>query len=1024
MKRNPSSRVWRGVTTTFAALLALSLTATSAVQGFRTDINKFLGTTSTRFVSDEGVDAGETYTYKSDYSNTTELVQSIRDLGERVSEEGSVLLKNDGALPLGEDETKKVSLLGFSSYYPVQGGDMGSVVSQNEGTDADTVDMVTAFKEKGFSINETLQSLYESMKDDFSTEINNFGQKTTVNRITAPMIGEKFSGKEPSQDQMNKASSDWKSSLNDNNVMIVTIARASGENRAYMPGKDGVDGQDGQSDPLGLTDNERALIDAAVQAKKSNGGKVIVLINSANTMQIQEVADNAGVDAIMQIGLPGAYGFYGVADLLSGDANPSGHLSDTWVSNNASSPAVNNYGDYEWTNADAAHTINSEIVQAEGIYTGYKYYETRYFDERLGQGNASSAVGSTDGGSWNYGNEVTYPFGYGLSYTTFSQKLDSVDVDLAAKTVTAKVTVTNTGDVSGKSVVQLYDNVPYTDYDKSHDVEKPAVQLLDYAKTKELKPGESQTLTITADAQYMASWDSTAENSKGTKGTYILDAGEYVFTIADNAHDAANNVLARQGASTDGNADNTASWTLDGLDSTTFAVTKNGTKVENQLQDADLNTWMPDTVTYLSRSNWQGTWPKTYKDLTATDEMLKGGLTNDTYEITSNGDTSSVTWGADGDLNLATLKGVDIDDSRWDDLINQMELSEALIRTAFGGTSTKAIESITSPEVIQNDGPNGFASYTLGQYANTDKSSGDPYAVDADDKNLSYSMGVMASETVLGQTFSKDLAEEWGKAIGNYSIWANTTILWGVGTNLHRTAYNARNHEYYSEDPVLTGFQAAASISGAKAYGCILAPKHYAFNDTEINRTGVATFMTEQKAREGELRAHQSPVEDAGTLGMMSGYNRIGVTSTNASTGLMLGILRNEWGFKGILSEDFIMDNEYQNLRAAAYNGVTMLTSTGDDSMDAVAKLWPYWTVDNVRQDTKLMKALHQNMKWQNYAYANSNAVDGLNSTTRIEHVRTWYDNALTGVSVVTGLLTLLGAVMYVVSRRGRSERQ
>lgn len=1024
MKRNPSSRVWRGVTTTFAALLALSLTATSAVQGFRTDINKFLGTTSTRFVSDEGVDAGETYTYKSDYSNTTELVQSIRDLGERVSEEGSVLLKNDGALPLSGDETKRVSLLGFSSYYPVQGGDMGSVVSQNEGTDADTVDMVTAFKEKGFSINETLQSLYESMKDDFSTEINNFGQKTTVNRITAPMIGEKFSGKEPSQDQMNKASSDWKSSLNDNNVMIVTIARASGENRAYMPGQDGVDGQDGQSDPLGLTDNERALIDAAVQAKKSNGGKVIVLINSANTMQIQEVADNAGVDAIMQIDLPGAYGFYGVADLLSGDANPSGHLSDTWVSNNASSPAVNNYGDYEWTNADTAHTINSEIVQAEGIYTGYKYYETRYFDERLGQGNASSTVGSTDGGSWNYGNEVTYPFGYGLSYTTFSQKLDSVDVDLAAKTVTAKVTVTNTGDVSGKSVLQLYDNVPYTDYDKSHDVEKPAVQLLDYAKTKELKPGESQTLTITADAQYMASWDSTAENSKGTKGTYILDAGEYVFTIADNAHDAVNNVLARQGASTDGNADNTASWTLDGLDSTTFAVTKNGTKVENQLQDADLNTWMPDTVTYLSRSDWQGTWPKTYKDLTATDEMLKGGLTNDTYEITSNGDTSSVTWGADGDLNLATLKGVDIDDSRWDDLINQMDLSEALIRTAFGGTSTKAIESITSPEVIQNDGPNGFASYTLGQYANTDKSSGDPYAVDADDKNLSYSMGVMASETVLGQTFSKDLAEEWGKAIGNYSIWANTTILWGVGTNLHRTAYNARNHEYYSEDPVLTGFQAAASISGAKAYGCILAPKHYAFNDTEINRTGVATFMTEQKAREGELRAHQSPVEDAGTLGMMSGYNRIGVTSTNASTGLMLGILRNEWGFKGILSEDFIMDNEYQNLRAAAYNGVTMLTSTGDDSMDAVAKLWPYWTVDNVRQDTKLMKALHQNMKWQNYAYANSNAVDGLNSTTRIEHVRTWYDNALTGVSVVTGLLTLLGAVMYVVSRRGRSERQ
>ncbi len=1024
MKRNPSSRVWRGVTTMFAALLALSLTATSAVQGFRTDINKFLGTTSTRFVSDDGVDASETYTYKSDYSSTKELVQSIRDLGERVSEEGSVLLKNNGALPLSDDEIQKVSLLGFSSYYPVQGGDMGSVVSQNEGTDADTVDMVTAFKEKGFSINETLQAMYESMKDDFSTEINNFGQTSMVNRITAPMIGETFSGKEPSTDQMTAVSSDWKDSLNSNNVMIVTIARASGENRAYMPGEEGVSGGEGQTDPLGLTDNERALIDAAVQAKKSNGGKVIVLVNSANTMQIQEVADNAGVDAIMQIGLPGAYGFYGVADLLSGDANPSGHLSDTWLSNNASSPAVNNYGDYEWTNADTSHTINSEIVQAEGIYTGYKYYETRYYDEQLGQGNASSTVGSTDGGSWDYNDEVTYPFGYGLSYTSFSQKLDSVDVDLTEKTVTAKVTVTNTGDVAGKSVVQLYDSVPYTDYDKAHNVEKAAVQLLDYAKTDELQPGESQTLTITADAQYMASWDSTAENLKGTEGAYILDAGEYVFTIADSAHDAVNNVLAKQGTSVDGDADNAATWTLDKLDTTTFAVSKNGTEVENQLQDADLNTWMPGTVTYLSRSDWQGTWPKTYKDLTATDEMLAGGLTNDTYEITSNGDTSSVTWGADNGLNLATLKGVDISDSRWDDLIDQMDLSEALIRTAFGGTSTKAIESITSPEVIQNDGPGGFASYTLGQYANTDKSSGDPYAVDADDKNLSYSMGVMASETVLGQTFSKQLAEEWGEAIGNYSIWANTTILWGVGTNLHRTAYNARNHEYYSEDPILTNFQAAASIAAAKEYGCILAPKHYAFNDTEINRTGVATFMTEQKAREGELRAHQSSVEDAGALGMMSGYNRIGVTSTNASTGLMLGILRGEWGFNGILSEDFIMDNEYQNLRAAAYNGITMLTSTGDDSIDAVAKLWPYWTVENVQQDTKLMEALHRNMKWQNYAYANSNAVDGINSTTRIEHVRTWYDNALTGASVVTGLFALLGAVMYVVSRRGRSGRQ
>ena len=272
-----------------------------------------------------------------------------------------------------------------------------------------------------------------------------------------------------------------------------------------------------QTDPLGLSDDERDLIQAAVDAKAANGGKVIVILNNSSAMEVQEIQDNEGVDAILQVGLPGGYGFYGVADILSGAANPSGRLPDTYAVDNENSPAAQNYGDLEWTNANPETSINSELVEAENIYIGYKYYETRYMDTVLGQGNASSTVGSTTGSAWNYDDEVTYPFGYGLSYTTFTQSLDSLTVDKEAKTVTAEVTVTNTGDVAGKDVVQLYVSLPYTDYDKEHAVEKAGVQLLDYGKTELLEPGASETVTLVADMQDMTSWDSTADNAAGTR---------------------------------------------------------------------------------------------------------------------------------------------------------------------------------------------------------------------------------------------------------------------------------------------------------------------------------------------------------------------------------------------------------------------------------------------------------------------------------------------------------------------------
>ena len=1022
------SQIWRGLSAFTAMVLTLSIVGTGVVNDHRTDIDKFLGTSSTRVVTDEEVDTSEMYTYTSDYANTTELVTAMADIGERMSEEGSVLLKNNGALPLTADEIGKVSLLGFSSYFPNKGAILGPTAAENHGTDADTVDLVGALEARGFTLNDTLKNMYNSdgLKAIFKSEVATWTGTMEYLNLTAPAVGGVYTDKEPSVAQLDSADAGWRDSLNASNVLIITIGRAGSENADYTPGEAGVDPADGlnQADPLGLSDDERGLIAAAIESKKASGGKLVILLNNGNPMEIDELAENEDIDAILQVGTPGSYGFYGVADILKGDVNPSGHLTDTYAVDNSISPAAMNYGDLQWANANPATYINDAIVEAEGIYTGYKYYETRYADVVLGQGNAASEIGST-GGAWNYDNEVTYTFGYGLSYTTFDQKITACDVDLASKTAKVTVEVTNTGDVAGKDAVQLYVSVPYTDYDREHLVEKSAIQLLDFGKTGIIEPGKTETVELTADLYYMASWDSTSENAAGTTGCYILDDGDYYFTVGNGAHEALNNVLAAQGKTTadgmtaDGNAENVIVWNLDKLDNTTFAQSKNGTAVENQLADMDLNYWMPGTVTYLTRNDWAGTFPKTYSGLTATDEMLDI-MDNDVYVYQTGGE-GAVTWGAQNGLTLANLKGVtDPEDERWDLLIDQMELSEALIRTAFGGTSTKSIPSITSPEAIQNDGPTGFANYPIGQYGTKDASTGDPCVLAANDPNAGFMGNIMANNIVVAQTFSKALALEWGEIVGNYSLWSNCAILWGISANQHRLPYCARNLEYYSEDPVLSSFLAAQQTIGEQKYGVIASVKHFAFNDTEMNRTGVAPFMTEQKAREGDIRCMQSPIEDGKCLGVMTAYNRAGVYTDNSHTGLIKNILHGEFGFYGLISEDFIMDPGYVCLKEAVQNGITMSCNTGDNSLEAVAAYYPAagWNLETVGADATVQQALKDAMKMQNYAIANSNAMDGLVASSHLEVVKTWYDNLFTGLTIASAILFALCAFMLYRTRK------
>ena len=533
-KRN----LWRGLTTLTASLLTVSVAAGPVVDSYRTDIDKFLGTKSSAMVTDSTDE--DLYTYKSDYSSTTELLDSIEDLGERMSEEGTVLLKNENnALPLSKDETQKLSLLGFSSYYPVQGGDMGSSLNENKGTDADTVDFVEALDAKGFKINEDLHDLYKSLESKFKTEVNMWGNIMEYYHITAPATDGVFASKEPSQEKMDSVDDKWKDSMDDYNVMLVTIGRSSTENGTYLPGVDGVDASQNlnQTDPLGLSDDERDLINAAVEAKENNGGKVIVMLNNANAMEIDEIKNNDGVDAIMEIGFPGGYGFYGVADILSGEANPSGHLTDTYAVTNANSPAAQNFGNYEWTNADPSVNINAEEVEAEDIYTGYKYYETRYADTVLGQGNADATVGSSTGKAWNYDDEVSYPFGYGLTYSQIRYSDAHADVtDFGIlEPVTVHVTVENTGTYPVQEAVQVY--VRFSE----REAYDPGYQLKGI-RSVALECGEKKEVCITLSTRDFA--------LISEEGKCLVHPGSYEIAVGGQQPDERSSRLTGQTVST------------------------------------------------------------------------------------------------------------------------------------------------------------------------------------------------------------------------------------------------------------------------------------------------------------------------------------------------------------------------------------------------------------------------------------------------------------------------------------------
>lgn len=1037
-----TKRILRGLGMVSAVALAGSITAGVIMEMYPAPLDTFFNTLSSKVVSETTDEAD--WIYQSKYKSAKEAYEGLEEFAIREAVETFALLKNENnALPISK--TAKVTLMGLRSYAPVYGNTGGSIADKGTVDRGNTI--YESFAKRGFQLNPTMLATYAEYFKDTTWGVGSYGN------VSPEYEGTSVTNDVPelSPAELAAINSNYKSDFaNYNDAAIVVVGRPGGENKNYYPGEQGLSGMDKSNYPttgnvLGLTTEEKAVIAEA----KANFDKVIVLVNTSVQMEIAELKDDKDIDAVMWIGYPGPHGFKAVADVLNGTVTPSAHLGDIYAKNTALAPAMMNFGNATpWadTSGISGGNLNSYLIQAEGIYSGYRYYETRYADIVAGVENAAAAkagtyanadgsVAATDG-KWSYSNEVVYPFGYGLSYASFSQTLDRVQVLGTKKTANVTVTVKNTQPAdgySGKSVIQLYASVPYTDYDKQYGVEKSAIQLMDFEKTKLLAPGESQTITMEVDLSNLASYDYT--NAE----TYIVDDGDYYFAIGDDSHDALNNVLAAKGySSTDGmtangNADKTYKWTwsgsANGVDSRTFSVSKAGVPITNAVTEGqsamDFNYFAPGTVTYLSRSNWNGTFPKTYSGLSAkTTAELTAALSNDFYTIKSGEDTSKYVWGdTTSTLTLNDMKLADFDDPRWAEIVDKVTVEEFLDFAANAFHNIQKIPSVGYEGNNADDGPGGSDSH----YLNEGSYQGTPFADAAEYSGLGTRVG--PGQINLAYSWNKELAYENGEQIlGESTLMLGLPIMIGPGMNIHRHAYNGRGGEYFSEDPILSGYIGSAVVQGAQSKGTLVNIKHAAFNDQEINRSGIAVFMNEQKARELELRNLQQAFEangkpaiwngdDAkdttytqGARGVMTSYNRIGATASSANEGVMVKIMREEWDFNGYNVTDFTGVSLKAAPKESILCGTTAFCGFGSPNLE-------YWNKDltasaNIlKGDKAICAAIKDNIHQILYSLANSAAVNGTNNTThRVQLASTWRKIywSLEGIfGATTGLLAV-----------------
>lgn len=817
---------------------------------------------------------------------TEETSAKATELVNEITADGVVLAKDeDGILPVASGS--KLNVFGWASTNPCYGGTGSGALN----TAYPVTDLLTGLHDAGIETNEELSKFYTDYKAD---------------RPSVGMVAQDWTLPEPNVSLYTDEMMENAKAFSDTAMVVITrvggegadlptdmasvvdgswirrVAQAYGSERgtAYYNGtyddslNEGNDWDKGDHF-LQLSNREEDLLDLVT----ANFDNVILVYNGANAFQMDFLKDYPQIKGVLLCPGTGQSGFEGFGKVVSGEVNPSGRTVDTYVSNLKNAPWWNNFGDFKYTNTeelnsdssffDPEGTTPSFVNYVEGIYVGYKFYET-----------------AADEGLINYDDEVVFPFGYGLSYTSFTKEMSGITND--GTNLNFTVTVTNTGSVAGKDVVEIYSDPPYT----NGGIEKSSANLLDFAKTSELAPGESQTIEFSIPVEDLASYDYQ------TNGCYVLEAGDYVISANNDSHNVA--------------------------DSQTYTVASDIVYNESNKRGSDAVAatnefdFAEGEITYLSRADGFANYaeataaPATYE---MTDEQKAAfdnahTYTEAGYQNDDDANAADITTGAKNGLKLVDLRGVDYNDAKWDQLLDQMTIDEMQQTIGFGGYQTAAVSSIEKVRTNDCDGPASINNNFTGVG----------------------SVGFPAA-TLIGMTWDKDLAYAFGDSIGEMANEMDTSGWYGPAMNIHRTAFAGRNFEYYSEDGVLSGRMASNAILGAQEHGVYAYMKHFALNDQEGNRTSMAaTWSNEQAIREIYLKPFEISVKDADCHAVMSSFNYIGTRWAGGCKELLKNVLRGEWGFMGFVETDYFGVYGYMTADQGVRNGCDlMLCTTGND---------------------------------------------------------------------------------------------
>ena len=973
MQKISNPRKWESIASIFILIFIVLLIADTVCGHYAGIINKTMGIETSRVESS----GGEAISYERKYTDEAELAAYLDELGVRIEGEGMVLLKNENqALPLSDDE--KVSLLFMGSTQ------FNYSASGSGGMDASTYPTLREVMEQNYEVNDTLWRFYtegEGAKTSRKTKGAVYGRNEVLENGVTVYNAREINWSEYTDDE--------KTSLEEYNTAIFTISRSSGEGKDVTAiGSDGYDGS-----YLSLTEDEISVLQAVTDMKKEGKiKKIIVLINTSAQFQCAFLDDEAfceergiDVDAALWVGNVGKSGIKAIPKVLSGEINPSGRLSDTLLNDNLSSPAMQEWIGNGWfsssfTNSEELGLLDSQknyAIYEEGIYVGYRYYETRYEDYVTGTGNA---------GEYNYKADVAYPFGYGLSYTDFSVedvKMEEGENDTWV--VTAKVT--NTGDRAGKHAVEVYLQKPYTDYDKENGVEKASVELAGFAKTGMLDPGASETVSITVEKYQMKSYDAAGA------GTYILDAGDYYLTVAADAHQAVNQILAAKGYtpdSTDGRMDAEADkdvakvvWTNDALDAETYSKSiYTDEEITNQFDFCDVNRYEgsgDNKVTYVSRNDWEGTMPEGQAALAITTDTMKFDISSN-KGIEEDEGAEMPTYGADNGLSLAMMYGKEYDDEDWDKLLDQLSFEDTA-KLLSGNYQTVALESVSKPATSEADGPTG-----------------DTYSI---------TQNSFPCEGIWASTYNVDLIREIGEAFAEDAVATGHTGVYAPGVNIHRVPYGGRSAEYFSEDPYLSGMAAAYEVQGLESRGVIAHVKHFAFNDQDTDRAGIGIWLNEQEAREIMLLPFEYAVNRGNAHAVMTAFSRVGCEWAGATANMLLNVLNKEWKFEGFNITDMAQSNgaEFMTYQDGVMRGTDQFLKDGSVEEVSAYKNSPTFC-------QRMRDSAHRLL----YAVCNQSvAMNGYSVDTKIIVMTAWWQILLKVLMIIAGVIGFGSALLYII---------